>query len=132
MSATGADSTDIFVRARGALLDALEALQDQRDALILIGAQAVYLRTGDLDVALAPATKDSDFSLDPRRLRDAPLVEEAMRRAGFLPGVRPGSRLRRDGIPVDLMVPELLAGSGRRSVQMPPASQALSSKGAGD
>ncbi|PPH15063.1 hypothetical protein C5C36_02390 [Rathayibacter sp. AY1G1] len=120
MSAIGGDSESLFVRARGALLDALEALEEQRDALILIGAQAVYLRTGDLDVALAPATKDSDFSLDPRVLHDDPLLEEAMRRAGFLPDTQPGAWLRPDGIPVDLMVPERLAGPASRSVRIPP------------
>ncbi|WP_404287885.1 hypothetical protein [Glutamicibacter arilaitensis] len=120
MSPTGDDSENLLVRAREALLDALEALEEQRDALVVIGAQAIYLRTGDLDVALAPATKDSDFSLDPRFLRENPLLEEAMRRAGFLPGTQPGAWLRPDGIPVDLMVPEQFAGSGRRSVRIPP------------
>lgn len=120
MSPIGAEPDDLFLRARSALLDALDALEEQRDAVILVGAQAVYLRTGDLDVALAPATKDSDFSLDPRSLSDVPRVEEAMRDAGFLPGAQPGAWVRPDGIPVDLMVPERLAGSGRRSVKMPP------------
>lgn len=77
MKMTGGDSESLFIR-REALLDALEALEKQRDALIVIGAQAVYLRTGDLDVALAPATKDSDFSLDPRALQDDPLIEQAI------------------------------------------------------
>lgn len=131
MSETGGSSEDLLVRAREALLDALEALRDQRDALIVIGAQAVYLRTGDLDIALAPATKDSDFSLDPRNLHDDPRLEEAMRRAGFLPDVQPGAWLRPDGIPVDLMVPERFAGSGRRSVQIPPHAKYSARKARG-
>ena len=120
MKMTGGDSESLFIRAREALLDALEALEKQRDALIVIGAQAVYLRTGDLDVALAPATKDSDFSLDPRALHDDPLIEQAMLSAGFLPDEQPGAWLTVDGIPVDLMVPERLAGNARRSVRIPP------------
>jgi len=32
---------ETLVAARSALLDALEALADQRDALVLIGAQAI-------------------------------------------------------------------------------------------
>lgn len=120
MSPYGGDSPGLLVRARAGLLDALQALEGQRDALVVIGAQAVYLRTGELDVALAPATNDSDFSLDPRLLNDDPRIEQAMRRAGFLPSAQPGSWLREDGIPVDLMVPRKLAGSGRRSVSIPP------------
>lgn len=120
MSPYGGDSPGLLVRARAGLLDALQALEGQCDALVVIGAQAVYLRTGELDVALAPATNDSDFSLDPRLLQDDPRIEQAMRRAGFLPSAQPGSWLREDGIPVDLMVPRKLAGSGRRSVSIPP------------
>jgi hypothetical protein len=44
---------DILIATRSALLDALEALADQRSALVLIGAQAIYLHTGDAPVALA-------------------------------------------------------------------------------
>ncbi len=131
MSRTGANSENLLIHAREALLNALEALEEQREALIVIGAQAVYLRTGDLDVALAPATKDSDLSLDPRLLRDNPLLEQAMRRAGFLPGSRPGAWLDKDGIPVDLMVPEQFAGSGRRSVRIPPHDQLSARKARG-
>ena len=37
---------ELLVAARAALLDALDALAAQRDALVLIGAQANYLHTG--------------------------------------------------------------------------------------
>ncbi len=57
---TGA--SEILVRARSALLDALDALAEQRSALVLIGAQAIYLHTGAAPVALAESTKDSDIS----------------------------------------------------------------------
>lgn len=131
MSQTGANSENLLIVARETLLNALEALEEQREALIVIGAQAVYLRTGDLDVALAPATKDSDFSLDPRLLRENPLLEEAMRRAGFLPGSQPGAWLDKDGIPVDLMVPEIFAGPSRRSVRIPPHDKLSARKARG-
>lgn len=58
-----AGDADLLVAARSALLDALEALADQRDALVLIGAQAIYLHTGAAVVALAEATKDSDLAI---------------------------------------------------------------------
>ncbi len=75
--------TELLVAARRALLDALEALQAHRDSVIVIGAQAVYMHTGAAEVALAEATKDSDLALDARSLADSPLLEEAMRAAGF-------------------------------------------------
>ncbi|MFY9807493.1 MAG: hypothetical protein WCC38_00680 [Pseudonocardiaceae bacterium] len=125
MSQPGVDRDDLLTRARSALLDALEALAEQRDAVVVIGAQAIYLRTGGVDVALAEATKDSDLALDPRLLSDDPRVEQAMHHAGFLPGVsnQPGAWVNAGGIPVDLMVPETLAGAGSpltRGARIPP------------
>jgi hypothetical protein len=118
---------DVLVAARSALLDALEALHDQRDALVLIGAQAIYLHTGAAPVALGEATKDSDLAVDPRALSDSPLLDDAMQRAGFhrnLTEPQPGSWLSPSGIPVDLMVPAALAGSGgRRGARIPPHSR---------
>jgi hypothetical protein len=108
---------DLLVQARSALLDALGALADHRDAVVVIGAQAIYLHTGAVTLALAEATKDSDLTLDPRALGDQPLLEEAMRTAGFeLDPVsgQPGAWINPHGIPVDLMVPEALAGRGGR------------------
>src|SRR5215210_2872737 len=103
-----AGDTDLLVEARTALLDALDALAEQREALVLIGAQAIYLHTGAAPVALAEATKDTDLAVDPRVLNNDPLLEEAMQRAGFhrnLTDPQPGSWLSPRGIPVDLMVP---------------------------
>lgn len=123
MNDRGDDPVDLLVGARSALLDALEGLREHREAVIVIGAQAVYLRTGGIDVALAEATKDSDVAVDPRLLAEDPRIEEAMKDAGFLPAVtdQPGAWVNADGIPVDLMVPERLAGeSGRRGARIPP------------
>lgn len=119
-----AGDAELFVAARSALLDALEALSAHRDALVLIGAQAIYLHTGDAPVALAEATKDSDLAVDPRQLVGDPLLDEAMSSAGFrrdLLRPQPGGWLSAQGIPVDLMVPEALAGrGGRRGARIPP------------
>ncbi|GIH72252.1 MULTISPECIES: hypothetical protein [Sphaerimonospora] len=126
MKHPGVDRDDLLVRARSALLDALGALDEHREAVIVIGAQAVYLRTAGIPVALAETTKDSDIALDPRRLDDDPLLEEAMTRAGFHRdpvSSQPGSWLSPEGIPVDLMVPEALAGQGTkntRGARIPP------------
>ena len=125
MSATG--DAELLIAARAALLDALDALVEQRDALVLIGAQAIYLHTGAAVVALAEATKDSDLAVDPRVLGDHPLLDDAMAGAGFhrdLLHPQPGSWLSRQGLPVDLMVPEVLAGAqGRRGARIPPHSR---------
>jgi len=123
MSQTG--DANLLVAARSALLDALEALRAQLDAVIVVGAQAVYLHTGETQVALAAATKDSDLALNPPILADHPLLEQAMTAAGFRldPNSRqPGAWLNREGVPVDLMVPEALAGAGGRPT---PASRHL-------
>lgn len=117
---------DLLIVVRSALLDALDALADQLDALVLIGAQAIYLHTGAAPVALAEATKDSDLAVDPRLLNDSPLLDDAMKNAGFhrnLTSPQPGAWLSPDGVPVDLMVPEALAGvRGRRGARIPPHS----------
>lgn len=130
-----AGEADLLVAARSALLDALDALASQRAALVLIGAQAIYLRAGAAVVALAEATKDSDLAVDPRALSNEPLLDEAMTRAGFhrdLVHPQPGSWLSAAGIPVDLMVPEALAGaSGRRGARIPPHSRHATRRTAG-
>jgi hypothetical protein len=116
---------ELYLRSRRALLDALEALADQRDGLILVGAQAIYAYTGEADTPIATRTKDSDIALDPGLLRDAPLLEEAMgeRFMRKAEGGQPGEWLSADGVPVDLLVPgSLVPAKGRRSVQIPPHS----------
>lgn len=117
---------NLLVMTRSALLDALGALIEHRDAVVVIGAQTVYLHTGDAPVALAEATKDSDLALDPRFLSSDPLLEDAMDKAGFYPNPmsrQPGAWMNAAGIPVDLMVPEELAGTGgkqTRGARIPP------------
>jgi integrase len=56
------------------LLDALEALDELRNAVVLVGAQAIYLHTGDAKFAIAPYTTDGDVAIDPSRLADLPPV----------------------------------------------------------
>ena len=129
----GADN--LIVEARAALLDAVAALEAHKDSVILIGAQAIYLRTGSATFALAEATKDTDLAIDPRKLGEDPRLEEAMTKAGFIlnPVSRqPGAWMSPNGIPVDLMVPEHLAGSGsRRGVRIPPHDKHSARRAAG-
>ena len=126
---------NLIVEARTALLDAVEALTAHKDAVVLIGAQAIYLRTGNATFALAEATKDSDLAIDARTLGEDPRLEEATTAAGFIlnpVSKQPGAWMSPTGIPVDLMVPEYLAGSGsRRGVRIPPHSKHSARRAAG-
>jgi hypothetical protein len=116
----------VYVEARKVLLDALVALASHRSALVLAGAQAVYLRTGDADLAIAPYTTDGDLAVDPAALGPNPLIESVMKSAGFRLSVRGGHA--EPGIwvadavvagapvtiPVDLIVPDGFAPPGGR------------------
>jgi hypothetical protein len=117
--------SQLTVAARRALLDAFDALRDHRDALVLVGAQAVYLYTGDADVAVATATKDSDVVVIPDRLRDDPTLDDAMRAAGFFQRLdgEQGEWLTADGIPVELLVPAGLQPGKTRGARIPPHSK---------
>jgi len=111
------------VKARRALLDALEALGSHREAVILVGAQAIYLHTGSAEVALAEFTTDADLAIDPELLSSDPLIETAMTAAGFTPDPETsalGTWRSRDWVPVDLLVPDAVAGTGTRSADLPP------------
>jgi hypothetical protein len=124
--------SDLLELARRVLLDALEALEDQHDALVLIGAQAIYLHTGGALVALPEATKDSDLAVDRRRLAEEPLLEQAMARAGFELAKDPGSWRGAMGVPVDLMIPDSMSDpGGRRGGRIPPHSRRATRRASG-
>jgi len=110
----------LYTRARAALLDTLVALEPHLDALVLVGAQAIYLHTGDADLAVAQYTTDADFSVSPGELADSPLLGDLLTTRGFLPREHPGGWLSPDGIYVDVMVPEALAGPGTRGARLGP------------
>lgn len=107
--------------ARKALLDAWDALQGHADAVVLVGAQAVYLWAGESPWPVAPFTLDADLALHPALLKDEPLLLAALAQAGFLPhedANRVGSWVQsHGGAIVDLLVPESLA-PGRRAAQL--------------
>lgn len=71
-----------YVEARRVLLDALTALAPHGRAFVVAGAQAVYLQSA-ADIAVAPYTTDADLALDPTLLQEDPVIEAAMRGAGF-------------------------------------------------
>jgi Nucleotidyltransferase len=114
-----------YVVARTVLLDALEALGTQREAIVVVGAQAIYLHTGTVELAVPEFTIDADLTIDPTLLRDVPEIESALRAAHFQGGNRVGAWIVHrdiDGvttkIEVDLMVPEAVGGGGRRAARL--------------
>jgi hypothetical protein len=126
---TGNEPRIEYVEARRVLLDALTALQPHIGAIVLIGAQAVYLRTAGRLSTYQPFTTDADLALDPALLADIPLLGDAMLDAGFELTAEPGiwqQRFQRAGfdgditVPVDLIVPaELVSKAGRRGARLP-------------
>lgn len=117
-----------YVDARRVLLDALVGLQAHLDAFVLIGAQAVYVRTVNRLPGSQPFTTDADLAFDPARLGDRPLLGDAMRSAGFeysgQPGIWHRAIMRDDRpdhiVPVDLIVPMAVASTtGRRGARLP-------------
>ncbi|WP_431782613.1 hypothetical protein [Streptomyces chumphonensis] len=126
----GVDPEQLTVVARRVLLDGLLALAPHLDALTVVGAQAVYLRTPDAAIRSSPFTSDGDLSIDPDLLGPQPLLDASLRAAGF--------RLRQDSQPglwereetvgdqvvpveLDLLVPKRLSPkNGSRSAKVPP------------
>src|SRR5438309_213656 len=119
------DIDPLYVAARRVLLDALAALIAHREALILIGAQAIYLHTGEGDFAVAPFTTDADIALDPATLKTEPALEAALKGADFKPTKEVGVWKKRGfagdvpaDLTVDLLVPEAVGGAGRRAAHL--------------
>lgn len=133
-----------YVASRRVLLDALEVLEEHLDAIVVVGAQAVYLRTGDANVGVAAYTTDGDLAVDASKLRDAPLLGELMGER-FEPG-RGSSGANEPGIwiqtieiegqdvkvPIDLIVPEGIAPpGGSRGARLGPHGMRAARKAAG-
>lgn len=109
----------LYILARRALLDGLEALEPHLDSLIVIGAQAVYLHTGPAGLAIAEFTTDADLAIAPEFLATEPSIESLLEGGGFELQEDPGKWRTADDIQVDLLVPEALAGPGRRGARLP-------------
>jgi hypothetical protein len=114
----GAGSPDpLYIAARRVLLDALEALGPHRKAVVLVGAQAIYLQVGEGDLAVSPFTTDGDLAIDPRALDDEPELVETLKNAGFELAIRPGTWTL-SNVQIDLLVPASLGGRGRRGARL--------------
>lgn len=120
---------ELYVLARRVLLDALEALGEHRDAVVVVGAQAIYLQVGEVDIAIAPFTTDADLAIDPAVLSSSPPLEQALAAAGFSPRSsdsvgawvthRTTSGRTSIAVAVDLLVPDSVSpGTGRRAARL--------------
>lgn len=120
---------ELYVMARRVLLDALDAIGSHRDAIVLVGAQAVYLRVGEADLAVAPYTTDGDLAIDPSELTEIPPLEQALNAAGFYPknsssvGIwitkRPTELKGATDVAIDLLVPATISpGTGKRAARL--------------
>ncbi len=113
-----------YVSARRRLLDTLESLGDHmRKSVVVVGAQAVYLRVADMPTRLVAYTTDGDITVDPRGGATGPDVTKAMERADFRLDEQPGiwrTQLPGDDVTtVDLMVPEAFNPEpGKRSARL--------------
>lgn len=118
-----------LIEARRLLLVVLASLQPHRDALVVIGAQAVHERTKGLVDVDSTATSDADIGVDPALLATVPDLFEAMLAAGFArasndrPGIYSmGGALNKEGRPlppsIDLIAPEASAGKGSRAATL--------------
>jgi hypothetical protein len=124
----GANSTDVV--ARRALMGTLETLQPHLDSLILVGAQAVYLKSNHIELPLAPATSDADIAFDTRSLEVSPEIGKPLREAGYSPNEtakNPGHWINAEGVPLDLFQPRILSNRGAqsRSANLGPHGQDL-------
>lgn len=123
------DVNELYVIARRVLLDALDALGPHRRAIVLVGAQAVYLRVGEADLAIAPFTTDGDLVIDPASLAEIPPLEQVLSQAGFFPSSdaigewiakRATSQHFQAEVAIDLLVPRSVSPSnGRRAARLP-------------
>ena len=94
------DPNSDYVRARCALLDAADAIAVHLDSVVLVGAQAVYVHTGEADLfdAAAPYTTDADLAIRPTDLADSPLLGDLLIRSGFTLREHPGRWVSPDNV----------------------------------
>jgi len=112
-----------LVRARAVLLTGLRALGPQREALTVVGAQAVFEHTrGRSDIPFT-LTVDGDMSVAPSLVDPSFNIGEAMAAAGFVahpdrPGIWGLPGVGDETIGFDLLVPGAVTGPGRRGARV--------------
>jgi len=108
-----------YIAARRTLLDTLEILEPHRDALILVGAQAVYLHA-PAGLAAPAYTTDADLAISPDLLATEPEIAALLAEHGYVPTLDPGGWDSPHDVHVDLMVPDAaVANRSRRRASLP-------------
>ncbi|CAN5672770.1 hypothetical protein BH24ACT5_BH24ACT5_03040 [soil metagenome] len=109
-----------LIASRAALLDVLDALDAHREALVVVGAHAVYEHTLNSGLS-ATVTVDAVTMVVPRLVAADHSTETALIGAGLhrRDQARPGIYVHpaRDAT-VDLICPEAVAGAGRRGARI--------------
>ncbi|MFG2395110.1 hypothetical protein ACGFYF_40515 [Streptomyces lavendulae] len=98
----GVDPARMTAAARKVLLDGVDALGAHCDAVTVVGAQAVHLRTVGRTVCGPLFTPDADLVVDPLLLGETPRVEDSLRDRGFT--------LRKADVPGSWQRPEVCGG----------------------
>lgn len=109
-----------YVAARRTLLDGLFALGDHVQSMILVGAQAIYMHTGDPEnLAITPMTTDADLAIDVSILATTPDIGAMLVDAGFAsdPNGNPGRWTSSQGVFFDLMVASHQSGTEKRTAR---------------
>lgn len=112
-----------LISARRVLLDALDALGEHKNAVVVIGAQAIYLQLSSPQIAVAEMTTDADFGINRALLSPDPPLDELLEAAGFTRSEDPaqiGVWLSAEALQLDLHVPAIQGANWRRTARIPP------------
>ena len=108
----GAAMDEVTLTSRRAMLDVLEALEEHRQSIVIVGAHAIYMQVSATQTAVAPFTRESDIVIDPEVLLDEPLLEAVLQRAGYtLRNPNHPGTWQRGVDELDLMVPSGAGGN---------------------
>ncbi len=108
-----------YQEARRVLLNVIEQLGGLRQAVVLVGAQAVHIRVADVPAQLVAYTTDGDVAVDPVTVPAKPDLAAVMDAAGMRMAGQPGIWSPKgggdDAPTVDLLVPKAFSDSpGKR------------------
>lgn len=119
----GAPMDSLTLATRVAIANVVRTLGGNSEALVLIGAHAIYLRTPDFRSAVAPATKDADFVLRPEVLTTIDPLDQVLVSAGYQRkgSDLPGTWVDPTGAELDFMTPG--PRRSKRSAPVPPHGQ---------
>ncbi len=108
-----------YKKARETLIDCLEALQNHLESVVIVGAQAIYLQVPQRKRGPQQFTSDADVAVIPDKLGGPPAIADALEAKGFVPDPAKVGTWSKNGVGLDVMVPDALGGPGRRGARLP-------------